>query len=272
MSEAATVQDNWEFYTDLAVGEILRRTREHCGKTLEDVESILRIRASQLEALETGDLEKLPGRVYAIGFVRSYAEYLGLDGDKMVHLFKVQSVGGQSKPELHFPVPASESKIPNFLVLGASVAGLVLVLLIWSIFSISGRDRDTEIPPVPAELKAEINEISGVPFGPENEAVSAALDLTEPGPSLQTGKITLKITESSWVEIRNAEGKAVLSSVLGPGDAYDVPEEEGLTLTTGNAGGIIIEIDGKALPSLGGKGDVRRNILLDAMSLSGKNN
>ena len=89
-----------DFHTDMPVGEILRRTRTHYGLNLQQVEQILRIRASNLEALETGDVSQLPGRVYAIGFVRAYAEYLGLDGDKMVHLFKQQSVGDKKKIDL----------------------------------------------------------------------------------------------------------------------------------------------------------------------------
>ncbi|MBU0859077.1 MAG: helix-turn-helix domain-containing protein, partial [Alphaproteobacteria bacterium] len=100
----STPQKNWENLTDMTVGEILRRTRLHYGQSLTDVESILRIRAAQLQALEDGRIDLLPGRVYAIGFVRAYAEYLGLDGEKMVHLFKAQA-GNPPRPraELHFP-------------------------------------------------------------------------------------------------------------------------------------------------------------------------
>ncbi|MFN3700448.1 MAG: helix-turn-helix domain-containing protein, partial [Alphaproteobacteria bacterium] len=64
-----------EFHTDMPVGEILRRGREHYGQSLEDVERNLRIRAIQLHALETGNIEQLPGKAYALGFVRSYSEY-----------------------------------------------------------------------------------------------------------------------------------------------------------------------------------------------------
>ena len=90
-------------YTDLSVGEILRRTRLYYGQSLNDVEINLRIRASQLDLLEQNHIAHLPGRVYAIGFVRAYSEYLGLDGDKMVHLFKAQSVGKKWRPKLSFP-------------------------------------------------------------------------------------------------------------------------------------------------------------------------
>lgn len=119
---------DWTNFTDLPVGEILRRTRAYYNLQIEDVEGALRIRASQLLALEEGRIDQLPGRVYAIGFVRAYAEFLGLDGDKMVYLFKAQLIGNKAKPELSFPAPASESKLPNPFILLGSFAGLALVL------------------------------------------------------------------------------------------------------------------------------------------------
>src|SRR5262249_39749194 len=116
-----------ESYTDVAVGEILARTRQFYNLSIWDVEMALRIRGSQLIALEKGDSDKLPGGVYAIGFVRAYAEYLGLDGGKMVHLYKVQAGGGGKRPTLHKPAPASESKLPNWLVLVFSFTALTAI-------------------------------------------------------------------------------------------------------------------------------------------------
>ena len=147
-----------DFHTDMPVGEILRRTRFHYGQSLQQIESILRIRASQLEALEQGDVAKLPGRVYAIGFVRSYSEYLGLDGDKMVHLFKEQSVGRKAKPDLSFPVPASESKVPNLAIIAGSLFGFV-VLVGFVAFLMFPREQKNEIPAVPETLTtSQLNE------------------------------------------------------------------------------------------------------------------
>lgn len=143
-----------ENFTDMPVGEILRRTRMHYGQSLTDVESILRIRAVQLQALEDGRIDLLPGRVYAIGFVRAYAEYLGLDGEKMVHLFKQQGGNaGRPKAELHFPVPASESKLPNTSVLAASVVGVVIVVAAL-VFAFGSAEKATSVPEVPKELRA----------------------------------------------------------------------------------------------------------------------
>lgn len=145
-----------EYHTDLPVGEILRRTRVHYNQSIEDVANFMRIRASQLEAIEKGDVEQLPGRVYAIGYVRTYSEYLGLDGEKMIQLFKQQSIGRTQKPELHFPVAASESKAPNISLILVSLAVLVLVIGMWMVISASGgREPDAiaEIPNVPSDMR-----------------------------------------------------------------------------------------------------------------------
>ena len=59
--------DNAGQTTDMKVGDILRRTREHYGRTVEEVEAALRIRATQIIALEENNPKGLPGRVYAVG-------------------------------------------------------------------------------------------------------------------------------------------------------------------------------------------------------------
>lgn len=69
------------------LGEFLRRTRESLGLTIEEAVEATKVRGRYLTAIEHGDLRVLPGKVYARGFVRSYAEYLGLDGDEVTNLY-----------------------------------------------------------------------------------------------------------------------------------------------------------------------------------------
>lgn len=258
-------------YTDLSVGQILRRTREHYGQSLEQVEMNLRIRTSQLNAIEQEILEDLPGRVYAIGFVRSYAEYLGLDGDKMVHLFKAQSVGKRVKPDLHFLVQENESKTPNLYIIIASLLGLVLLIAFWTI-SYTPTKYVEAIPPVPEALKQSILAISS-PAAIERSMKRDAMKSAESSAEkvhVETkktvkkipNKMELVVSEDSWVEIKNAQGKIILRQVLKPGDKYIVPDEEGLVLSTGNAGGITVFIDGKKVNKLGLSTQVMRNVIL----------
>lgn len=271
------------FHTDMPVGEILRRTRVHYGQSLEQIESVLRIRASQLGALEQGDVKQLPGRVYAIGFVRSYSEYLGLDGDKMVHLFKEQSVGRKAKPDLSFPVPASESKVPNAMIIGGSLFGFLVLVGFVSFVMFPQREK-TDIASVPEKLtKSQLNEapalvgdalpvpaVAGQAPAAGTTATAAAPAATPPetqAPAKRNNRIVLEIIDASWVEIRNASGAAILRQVLKPGDMYLVPDEPGLVMATGNAGGLKVTVDGKEIPPLGETGQIKRKIPLNPATL-----
>ena len=251
-------------YHDLYVGQILQRTREHYGQSIPQVELNLRIRAVHLIAMEQGDVDNLPGRVYAIGFVRSYAEYLGLDGDKMVQLFKSQSVGKDAKPDLHFPVTYRDTKTPNAYIIMGCLAGIVLLIAYWSI-TYQPKNHIEIVPPVPEALKQ-----GSVPLLKKSEVIKVAEAVSENSKPLSKlfspstkNKMELVVSEDSWVEIKNSKGEVLLRQVLNPGDKYIVPDEKGLILSTGNAGGITVFIEGKKVGTLGKATEVRRNIKLD---------
>lgn len=288
------------FHTDLSVGEILRRTRIHYDQSLPDIERALRIRASQLEALETGNYAMLPGRVYIIGFIRSYSEYLGLDGDKMVNLFKKQA-GGREPPTaaVNYPVMASDTKMPQFWQIGVSIAAAVVILAVW--FGMGGEDRSavTEVPPLeqvaaPAAGQAAVAPVETQPTEnqqamppqpapvqnappPETPAVAGTTTTAAAPAAIQSSDtavpapkeegIILNIRENSWVEIRGKDGKSIVSRVLQAGDRYYVPDRPDLTISLGNSGGVTLEVDGKKLKPLGAAGEVKRNIPLDMAHL-----
>ncbi len=67
-----------------AIGQIFLERRRELNLSLKEVESATSIRTTYLEAIEAGQMEKLISPIYAQGFVRQYAAYLGLDGDRIV--------------------------------------------------------------------------------------------------------------------------------------------------------------------------------------------
>lgn len=136
-------------YKELSVGEILRRARIQAGHELEPIAEHLNIRPALLEALEKGDYERLPGRVYVVGFVRTYAEALGLDGEKIVYLLKAQALGHDDRPLPTMRLPDREHRIPGPLTLTVSAVALIAILIIWSFFS-GQKDEKPVIPEPPA--------------------------------------------------------------------------------------------------------------------------
>ena len=65
------------------IGDLLRRTREAQGLTLEEISDMTKISVRYLEAIESGDYSVIPAKVYAQGFIRNYANVLGLDGAEL---------------------------------------------------------------------------------------------------------------------------------------------------------------------------------------------
>src|SRR6185437_6647095 len=109
------------------VGQDLRAARLRLGEDLATVSRTLKIRKDHLEALEEDRFEALPGRVYEVGFVRSYSDYLGLDSVQCVERFKLE-IAGRGEAEL--PVMQEvieERKLPHgWLVIAAVVTALIV--------------------------------------------------------------------------------------------------------------------------------------------------
>jgi cytoskeleton protein RodZ len=84
-------------------------------------------------------------------------------------------------------------------------------------------------------------------------------------------QIVLRATADAWVQVRDRSGQVLLNRVLRGGESWIVPDRPSLLLTTGNAGGTELVVDGVATASLGGDGAVRRDLPLDPAAIrSGK--
>ncbi len=263
-----------EAMANMEVGEALRQIRLCYGQTLEDVELALCIRACQINAIEQGDMSELPGKVYALGFVRSYAEYLGLDGATAVRLFKAQYMDGKSKEILSFPVPASEAKTPSNWIITASICATLVFFAVLSKIDNISDPQTLYIEAVPNEIKAHVNrEILATPLIIEDSASLAVpmekkSGVEDMGGDVQSSTgIMLNIIDNSWVEIKNAKGEILVSNILEKGERYFVPDSPGLSMSLGNAANVEIIIGGQALKPLGKDGDVRRDIPLNTAYL-----
>lgn len=261
-----------DYHTDIPVGEILRRARVHYNQSLSDVEGNLRIRSAQIDAIEKGDFAQMPGRVYAIGFVRSYSEYLGLDGDKMVGLFKTQYNAFSNRPALSFPSTMAESKLPSpYIIMGSLVLG-ILFIAFWSLFMLPNHKSEV-IPEVPEQLtQSTLPSISvtDAQAMEDTQQAEAKIEDKPIEPIKPANQVELVVSENSWTDIRNAKGDIILRQILKPGDKYIVPVGEagkGLVMSTGNAGGITVFIGGKKVGVLGQGAQVKRKIPLDATLL-----
>ena len=135
-------------------GADLRAARLRLSWPLPDVAATLRIRIAHLEALEDGRLDLLPGNAFALGYLRTYANALGLDGDEMVRRFKAEAEEVSQRIELVFPTPVPERGLPAgaFALLGLLLVGAAYTG--WFRLSGEGKLPAETVAPVPARLAA----------------------------------------------------------------------------------------------------------------------
>jgi cytoskeleton protein RodZ len=146
-------------------GADLRTARERLGWALPDVAAMLRIRVAYLEALECGKLDRLPGNVYALGFLRSYATSLGLDADEVARRFRAEAGELPRHSELIFPAPVPDRGLPAGALI---LLGLILVggaYIGWYRLSGEGKLPAEAVTPVPTRLATLVEQALPGPDG-----------------------------------------------------------------------------------------------------------
>ena len=280
------------------VGAELRAARLRLGWKLPDVAARLRIRLPYLEAVEDGRVADLPGNAYAVGFLRSYATLLGMDATEVARRFRAEAHEVNRKPELMFPAPVPERGVPAgaVVLLGAVIAAGAYAG--WYKFS-GDRSAPTVVVPAVPERLAPLAERAAPPSNPSPQVASIlpppgatppptapatapaiapapapvqappppppviAAPPPPPAPPPDTSRMVLRAKAESWVQVKEKDGPVLLNRVLKTGETWSVPKGEPLLMTTGNAGGTEILVDGAALPSLGPAGRIKRDIQLD---------
>ncbi len=210
------------------LGETLRRARLSKNVTFEDAERVTRIRREYLEALEREEFTKLPAPVYARGFLRSYAGYLGLDPGELMPFFPV---GHVDEPRLD-PLPeVSEPRTWNMSgVLAICVVGF-LILVVVALYSVGREDTSTSFTTPQAGSSQETSPDVIVPGEPGANAgaagpAAAVPDLT--GQSLDDAIAIVEETGASYVIVGVREGDVPVGQIVdhepdpgtpvGPGD------------------------------------------------------
>jgi cytoskeleton protein RodZ len=149
-----------------AVGAMLRATRQRYGWDLEEVERSLRIRHVHLQAIEDGRFEDLPGPAYAIGFVRAYADHLGLEREEVVAQFREEISDLPRRTQLNFPTPIPESRVPSGAILLISLAIALAAYGGWYYLTMGhrgGLEAVVEVPRQLADMFKPKTEETGVP-------------------------------------------------------------------------------------------------------------
>jgi cytoskeleton protein RodZ len=275
------------------VGAELRAARLRLGWALPDVAVKLRIRLCFLEAIEDGRVADLPGNAYAVGFLRAYATALGLDAGEVARRFRAEAHAVNRKTELAFPAPVPDRGVPAGAVVLLGALLMAGAYAGWYRFSgdvqpssevvapVPDRlaplaDRVAPDPPSPAAVVSPSPSTSALaapapnpppPSLPTSESPSAAVAPTPVSPAPAENRVVLRLKSDAWIQVKERQGQVLLNRVMRAGDTWTVPKGTQLVLSTGNAGGTELLLDGQAMPALGAFGSVRRDVMLDPDAL-----
>lgn len=257
------------------VGYTLRQERERQNLSINDIEQGTSIRALYIEAIENGEYDKLPGKIYTKGFIKNYAKFLEMDVEAIVKEFETDMaeiaaeeeaiIAEETVADKKIDTPPEKKVEPERKSIGYSiqdekhssssllvVAAVVLVAAIaggiWSWLSSSEGTVAKVDPPVKQEQTVQ-NE----PQPAEPEPVANANPA--PPPKVDGVAVQARFSDRCWILV-TIDGAIAQEGVIDSGQTLSWEGKENITFRLGNAGAVEFFQDGKSLGVQGAIGDV----------------
>ena len=244
-------------------GQALRDAREDLGVSLADAERETRINRRYLEALEAEDDSAMPPAVYTRGFIRTYAQYLGLDPDAMLDAYGPQQAIADNVSIR--PIPAEINALALDLVPAGRRPG--------------GPDRRVaarRLPLGPVYFVPERTSIRSSP-SPTSRAPTPVISAARtPSPSPATGPaipslagpspspaapvvperglvVDARVVDRTWMEVW-VDGRSVMAETVQSGFTRSFTAEQQVRMRVGNAAGVQVVVNGTTQGPLGVRG------------------
>ena len=268
---------------DAKIGQILEKARKERGLTLDEVESATKIRKRYLSGLEREDFGVLPDAVYVQGFLKTYANYLGLDGEELSRELKDRrkprrertvTYGAPKTSDFDRPLinpgelaaSGRRRTIPGTTILTLLAALLALAAVVGVLYYV-GRGAqisgENPAPSPPSEEQAADGskpEAGGAPDADKGEEEEAAGGDSEDAGAAKPQPDSLTVVVSvegspSWLSIF-ADGNLRYEQIAQPGFSQTFEAQREISIRTGNAGAVGVEVNGQDLGKLGESGEV----------------
>ena len=275
------------------VGESFKSARKNQKIDLNTASQDLKISERILGGIESNQFPSYIDDVFIIGHIRSYAKYLNLDEELLIENFKVQ---------ISFNVNNINSKVgkPNTPVVNFSffkALSFVSIIIISSSFYflfIPNNDLQPEYamtPNIPENLESSLEEIE-MRLDLEKQLIVNELDNTSQIMAVSPGiiedqdslisstsviaslpisnniniddkTVTLKFLNPTWIQLRDSKNNIIIGKLMSKKDEYSYKISENFNLTAGNAGNIIILLDGEVKGKAGKIGEVIDSLIID---------
>lgn len=267
------------------LGRVLSEERERQGLSRAEAAQRLHMSAYQIEALEIGDYSRLPRGTFLRGFVRNYSKVLGLQADAMLERL-AEAAPRTPSPEIvvhsqniRFDPLGQRLANPYVKAAGIAVAvvALALAAMYWWLFIRPSAPAASAAKPAPvpaAQRSGPPQQIAEAPVGaaepvapsaapimvqeppkaeePAKGAAASARPAAEPAAPAKRARgervIKLRFRGESWVEIRDGQGRVLLSQINTPGSEAEVAGRPPFTVVVGNAPDVTMLYDEREFP------------------------
>lgn len=273
-------------------GAWLRRQREGRQIALREIADASKISLRYLQALEADRFEVLPAAVFAKGFLRQYARYVGLDPEEVINFY----LAARQAAEVEEEDEAQRQPVGGSGALGGwkiVLAILVLLGVVALLFHLAERrNTSSGAPASPAPVEAGPSASTSRTGSAGGGAESAAPGLSAPGPATPgpsapapatsstaapappasepttadrtSGdapiRVTIDFTGECWVQAR-VDGRRALSETRIQGESLHLEAERAVELTFGDGGAVTVEVNGQTYPLETQPGRVERLVV-----------
>lgn len=245
-----------EFTAPRGAGPQLRYAREKLGLSVGDIAARTKISQRHIDDLEAGNYAAFSSRTYAIGFARTVAKAVGLDGETIAAQVRreINALQPPARTTASYE-PSDPARVPSqplvwfsLVALGLLLAGLFFAYR--TLFSPAA-----ELPSLIEQQEAE-------------QAAAAATPAATPAPAT-SGPVTFTATdERVWVSFYDADGLRLLEKELALGESFTVPTEaNGPMVRTARPEALTITVGGRPVPPLAAEMMTIRDVKVDAASL-----
>lgn len=239
------------------VGARLAEARKAQSLQLEDIAARTRVPLRHLQAIEANDFAALPAIPYSVGFVRSFAQILGLDASALAREFREEMGGGPAERVIPEPFePADPARVPSrFLVTVAIVLALLLggTYAIWRGGLLGGGADD----------RARLATGEGAADASHPAAPPRATAPTAVAPAPATGPVVLTALEPVWLRVYEANGTRLIEKQMTVGETWQVPATAvDPKILTGRPQALRVTVGSTVIPPLGAPERTIRDVSL----------
>ncbi len=248
----------------------LRKIRQDKSIRIEEIAAQTHIRLASLRALEEWRFEELPEPVFIQGFIRRYAEVLGLDGIALANNFQVNLSASEPRNSAKnsakkFPLRLPPLFIPYILLILAATLGLVYLLkpkiLSRPLLKKQESTRTNNqkiltsvlVPGITSTpISSHLPNTTAIPMATASLSTEAQIGTTK----VANVAVTLEIKGKSWLQIK-ADGKTEFAGTLNPGERKTWTAKNDLSVKSGNAGAVLVSVNQQQAEVLGEDGEVK---------------